>query len=287
MNAEKTIFKQILSEIEEYISITDAEEEVCDLYSVYYSSGDKKRPSMVDSKLTEIEVEIKGSKRALNLSIIQNPNINGELGQTGGVLWSSSVIMSEVFAQRSSVAGDGRWDISQTNVVELGSGCGLVGLVLHQLGARRVVLTDQLRMMKVLNKNVEKCRITPNKKQKKIAAVDPVLFATEYLWGKPLEDMAITKEPIDMVVVSDCVYHEGIVPLLVKTLVDVCRSRTDGVPTAVVIGQELRSDLVHQAFVEALLSSFVVYRVPVSKKIDGFYTLYVAWLKEHTVDKQG
>ncbi|KAJ1664467.1 hypothetical protein EV178_004079 [Coemansia sp. RSA 1646] len=279
-SAQNIIFEQIKAQLNEYIRVENAEEEVCELYSVYYCGGDKDRKNRVDSKKTELDIEIKGRSRTLTLTIIQNPNINGELGQTGGVLWNSSVILSEFFAQRSAWDGDGKLDVGKTNIVELGSGCGLVGLVLHQLGARRVALTDQQRMIKVLNKNIEACRVSRPKKQKGTADHLSEVYATEYLWGRPPEDMQIIKEPVDMVVVSDCVYHESVAPLLVRTLEDLCRSRTDGVPTVVVIGQELRSDLVHQAFIERLLRTFVVHRVPISAQVDGFYTLYVAWLEK-------
>ncbi|KAJ2540581.1 hypothetical protein EV175_006219 [Coemansia sp. RSA 1933] len=242
-NAQNRIFDQIMTQVSGSTMVEDAEEEVCELYS---------------------------RSRTLTLTIIQNPNINGELGQTGGVLWNSSVIMSEYFAQRSKWAGDGRLDVENASIVELGSGCGLVGLTLHQLGARRVVLTDQHRMLKVLNKNIKACHV-PRAGQE--------LYASEYLWGRPPEDLQIVSEPIDMVVVSDCVYHESIAPLLVQTLSDLCRRRTDGLATVVVIGQELRSDLVHQAFVEELLNIFVVHRMPVSAQLDEIYVLYAAWLK--------
>ncbi|KAJ2525443.1 hypothetical protein GGI11_000015 [Coemansia sp. RSA 2049] len=295
------IFEQIQSRLSEYIRITDAEEEVCELYSVYYSreegGSSRSKQNRVDSRKTELDLEIKGGKRTLSLTINQNPNINGELGQTGGVLWNSSVIMSEFFAQHSEWAGDGSLDVGETNIVELGTGCGLVGLVLHQLGARRVALTDQQRMMKVINRNIAAAASArqPNRASGSSRRQKPgdfggssrgecEIYATEYLWGRPPEDLRITSEPIDMVVVSDCVYHESIAPLLVHTLADLCRSKSnkadDGSTVAVVVGQELRSDLVHQAFVEALLRTFVVYRVPVSADVDGFYALYVAWLKD-------
>ncbi|KAJ1795550.1 hypothetical protein LPJ59_004281 [Coemansia sp. RSA 2399] len=133
-------------------------------------------------------------------------------------------------------------------------------------------------MLRVLNKNIEACRVEPKYKKKRNES-EQVVYATEYLWGGLPEDMQIVSEPVDLVVASDCVYHEGVVALLVQTLGALCRSRADGAPTVVVVGQELRSDLVHQAFVEGLLSTFVVHRMPVSESVDGAFALYVAWLK--------
>ncbi|KAJ1884967.1 hypothetical protein LPJ66_010355 [Kickxella alabastrina] len=173
--------------------------------------------------------------------------------------------MGEFFARSTS-----HWDLSALTALELGSGCGLVGLTLHRLGMQRTILTDQLRMMRLLTKNMDANRLKGSSLE---------MFATEYVWGQMPEDQRIVRQSIDMVVASDCVYHESVAPMLVHTLVDVCKSRVDGEKCVGMVGQELRSDLVHQVFLAELLKHFVVYRVPVSPKIDGFYALYAIWLK--------
>ncbi|KAJ2463039.1 hypothetical protein EV174_007021, partial [Coemansia sp. RSA 2320] len=233
-----SFFDVVSREAADYTLVTDGLEEVCELYSVYYSSSSQGRLKRVDQTLSEIEVEIQGGQREVTLTIMQNPNINGELGQTGAVLWNSSVVLSEYFARRS-LSG---WDLTRFNVLELGAGCGLVGMVLHRLGARRVVLTDQQRVMKLLLKNIERCQNVVKGKQRSKGS-ETTVFGTEYVWGRMPEDQRVLAEPVDVLVVSDCVYHEDVVPLLVKTMADVCSSREDGVPVVAVVGQELRSDL--------------------------------------------
>ncbi|KAJ2717431.1 hypothetical protein H4R23_005317 [Coemansia sp. Cherry 401B] len=277
-----TLFDEVYGDIAQFTRVEDAEEEVCELYSVYYSSNGSERINLVDASKSELEVEIKGGARTLELTIAQNPNINSERGQTGAVLWSSSVVMSEFLARRLT----GGWSLHNANVVELGSGCGLVGIALHRLGARRVVLTDQKRMMKLLTRNADQNRIacTPastaaRRRPAAGAAIAGELLVAEYEWGRMPEDPRILALAVDVVVVSDCVFHELVAPLLVQTLVDVCRSRSD-VRVVALVGQELRSDLVHQVFVEQLLKSFELYRVPVHPDIDGSYVLYAMWLRQ-------
>ncbi|KAJ1944806.1 hypothetical protein FBU59_002500 [Linderina macrospora] len=277
-------FEQIQREIGEYTLVEDAEEEICELYGVYYSKSAETRPNMVDATKSELDVELQNGKTRISLSIAQNPNINSELGQTGAVVWDSGLVMSQFFVDQQA---SGRWDLSQVNAVELGSGCGLVGLVLHRLGARRVVLTDQPRMMKLLQKNVDQCTrqsATPHAKSKSKAGAPGVVYATEYLWGHPPTDLRVLQEDVDAIVVSDCVFNENVASLLAATLVDACRRARDDAstshPVVVVIGQELRSDIVHQEFVAQLLENFVLYRVPVAAHADGYHTLYVAWLKQ-------
>ncbi|KAJ1811525.1 hypothetical protein LPJ56_005807 [Coemansia sp. RSA 2599] len=273
-----SLYDSIEKSVGKYVKVEDAEEEVCELYAVYYSSDTSDRLNLVDASKTELEIEIQYGQRHIPLTIRQNPNINGELGQTGAVLWSSSVVMSEFFASKKA---SGDWPIDGINALELGSGCGLVGLTLHRLGASRVVLTDQSRMMRLLSKNIDMNRLPSAKHRQR-----QDIFAAEYIWGDAPEDQRVLSEPVDLVVVSDCVYHESVVPLLVRSLVDVCRAgREDGAPVVAVIGQELRSDLVHQVFLAQLLQHFTVHRVPISDGIDGVYVLYVAWLHRVTSER--
>ncbi|KAJ2451103.1 hypothetical protein EV183_003833 [Coemansia sp. RSA 2336] len=272
-------FDQVLNDVEQFVKVEDAEEEICELYSVYYSNNGSERRSLVDSSKTEVEVEIKGGLRTIELTMGQNPNINSEKGQTGAVVWNSSIVLSEYLARRT-LSG---WDLREANIVELGAGCGLVGIALHHLGAKRVVLTDQSRLMRLLSRNIERNRMKPAGKQRKSTSRQScptgTLLATEYDWGRAPEDPRILETtPVDVVVVSDCVYHEAVVPLLVRTLQTVCGSRQD-VPVVALVGQELRSDSVHQVFVEALLQSFVLYRVPVHPSLDKSYALYAMWLR--------
>ncbi|KAJ2908529.1 hypothetical protein GGI21_002795 [Coemansia aciculifera] len=273
-----SFYDTILGNLSSYIAVTDAEEEVCDLYSVYYSSSSTQpRSDLVDPSKPELEIEIPGSgRRSITLTITQNPHINNELGQTGGVLWNSSIVLSTYFARHHSNNPGWEANLKEANIVELGSGCGLVGLTLHRLGARRVVLTDQWRMMKVLGKNVDRAKTGKN---------GGVLVAAEYDWSSAgekglLRGSVVAAEPVDMVVVCDCVYHEEVVPLVVRALAEVCACQGTGRRAVGIVAQELRSDLVHQAFVEALLQRFTVYRMPVDPATDAFYVLYVVWLKD-------
>ncbi|PIA12628.1 hypothetical protein COEREDRAFT_83999 [Coemansia reversa NRRL 1564] len=162
---------------------------------------------------------------------------------------------------------------------------------MHNLGAKRVVLTDQPRMMKLLRKNIEHNRVItkPLSRRKKESPdgyknVDNMLLTAEYMWGNLPEDPRILEKPVDIVVVSDCVYHENVAMLLSSTLVDICESRDDDVPVVALVGQELRSDLVHQKFVEELLDkNFNLYRIPVDPEVDRCYALYLMWLKDKSM----
>ncbi|KAJ2715045.1 hypothetical protein H4S00_004962, partial [Coemansia sp. D1744] len=53
-----SFFDKVYSEIGEYTRVEDAEEEVCELYSVYYSSNGSSRLDLVDPSKTELTVEL-------------------------------------------------------------------------------------------------------------------------------------------------------------------------------------------------------------------------------------
>jgi predicted nicotinamide N-methyase len=66
----------------------------------------------------------------------------------------------------------------------------------------------------------------------------------------------IQQQTWQYIIASDCIYNEHIVAILVKTMRQLAHSTT-----LVLIAQELRSDTVHEAFLEQLLLFFNVWRV--------------------------
>ncbi|KAK8168015.1 putative methyltransferase-domain-containing protein [Phyllosticta citrichinensis] len=94
------------------------------------------------------------------------------------------------------------------NVLELGCGCGIVGISLAQIIPDcHVWMTDLPEAREIAQKN--------------IAAMNPAMASSgrfETLdWDKPLPQ-AIEHQSYDMIVVSDCTYNPDSSPALVKTL---------------------------------------------------------------------
>ncbi|KAH8989339.1 putative methyltransferase-domain-containing protein [Lactarius hatsudake] len=88
------------------------------------------------------------------------------------------------------------------NVLELGSGTGLVGLVAGYFGAR-VYITDQAPLIPIMERNIALSNLQSN------------VTAAELDWSKPLPEHL--PQP-DIVLAADCVYFEPAFPLLVATL---------------------------------------------------------------------
>ncbi|XP_019081628.1 uncharacterized protein LOC100259741 isoform X2 [Vitis vinifera] len=86
-----------------------------------------------------------------SLSIFQSPSSLGKPGVTGSVMWDSGVVLGKFLEH---AVDSGLLLLQGKKVVELGSGCGLVGCIAALLGAQ-VFLTDLPDRLRLLKKNVE------------------------------------------------------------------------------------------------------------------------------------
>lgn len=93
-------------------------------------------------------------------------------------------------------------------VLELGAGCGVVGIALVQLRKCEVVLTDLGDAQSILQTNLD-CA-TP--------AAGSSLRRQVLGWGLGLDQLSSPK--FDLVLVSDCIYNPDSSVLLVETLTD-------------------------------------------------------------------
>ncbi|THH04703.1 hypothetical protein EW146_g10113 [Bondarzewia mesenterica] len=116
----------------------------------------------------------------------------------GGVTWPAGEVLARYLARRGPRALAGK------NVLELGSGTGLVGLVAALLGAR-VCITDQAPLIPLIHRNVALNRLSPS-----------LCIPAELNWGDPLP--ASLPRPLHLILAADCVYFEPAFPLLVHTL---------------------------------------------------------------------
>ena len=103
-------------------------------------------------------------------------------------------------------------------VLELGSGCGLMSIVIHKLGCDEVTATDLPAVVDHLDKNIINC-VGDNK-----------IKVTTLTWGLPEIPSDIPTD-VDLIVASDVTITESAVPLLVTTLSHILSQN----PTAVAI----------------------------------------------------
>ncbi|CAA7403405.1 unnamed protein product [Spirodela intermedia] len=181
------------------------------------------------------------------ITIVQTPSSMSNPGVTGAVMWDSGIVLTKFL---ESAVDSGRLVLQGSKVVELGSGCGLVGCAAALLGAR-VVLTDLPDRLKLLKKNVE-----VNVKERNARGSAEVC---ELTWGDDL-DAELTEPPPDFVVGSDVVYSEAAVVDLLSTLRHLSASCT-----TIFLAGELRNDAVLEYFLEAAMGDFLIGHVDQSQ----------------------
>ncbi|KAJ8767751.1 hypothetical protein K2173_020691 [Erythroxylum novogranatense] len=178
-----------------------------------------------------------------SLSILQSPSSLSTPGVTGSVMWDSGVVLGKFLEH----AVDSRvLSLQGKKVVELGSGCGLVGCISALLGAQ-VLLTDLPDRLRLLKKNIE-----TNLRQVNLRGY---AVAKELIWGdNPHQDLI---EPLpDYVLGSDVIYSEAAVGDLLDTLMQLC-----GTQTTIFLAGELRNDTILEYFLDAAMRDFVIGRV--------------------------
>lgn len=107
-------------------------------------------------------------------------------------------------------------------VIELGSGCGIVGIGLAQrLPRADLVLTDLPEATEILEHNISKAR----------PAKSTTMRADTLNWDQPIP-MHFLEEPFNLILVSDCTYNSDSIPALVRTM----SALTARSPSALIIG---------------------------------------------------
>ena len=73
------------------------------------------------------------------------------------------------------------------------------------------------------------------------------------------------RQAIDAVIACDCIYNEALIEPFVRTCAETCQLanvESIGKPTVCIIAQQLRSDIVFEAWLSAFHKVFRVWRVP-------------------------
>ncbi|OQD82768.1 hypothetical protein PENANT_c020G04321 [Penicillium antarcticum] len=107
---------------------------------------------------------------------------------------------------------------SPLQVVELGAGCGIVGIALaSMLPNCSVLLTDLPEVESIITRNIEEAQTAPQS-------------SVEYQnldWDSPPDDLC--SRPIELILVSDCTYNADSLPALVNVLDRLVRTSPDAI----------------------------------------------------------
>lgn len=155
-------------------------------------------------------------------------------------------------------------------VIELGSGCGIVGIGLAQLIPNcEVLLTDLQEAEEIICRNIESSTL-----------LQPSSVSFDILdWEAPIP-ASVAGKHFDLILVSDCTYNSDSIPALVKTLCDLV-GRSPG--AAVVVSMKVRHAS-EQAFFELMdecgfnildHATILLPNMQTSETGEGFNTVHI------------
>ncbi|KAF9266769.1 hypothetical protein L218DRAFT_978336 [Marasmius fiardii PR-910] len=162
------------------------------------------------SKPLELEVTMHQDKTALR----------SRKGDTGSVLWHASVdfarmILRQVhFPNYETVFVDGE-GLKTCHILELGAGTGLLGVVLSPL-SRKYTITDMDDLVPLIQKNIQSnIPKWPHDTNITISSLDWFVLQQ----ASPNKRREIyTFDPIDVLLIVDCIYHPSLLPSLLETI---------------------------------------------------------------------
>lgn len=134
----------------------------------------------------------------------------------------------------------------QFQVIELGAGCGVVGIALARiLAGCSVTLTDLAEVEDVMGRNLQIAQMAPGS-DIRFKVLD---------WDEKKIEADTIKEPIDLILVSDCTYNADSLPALVRVMKGLVESSPEAV---IVVSLKRRHDSEAVFFDLMRQSEFVV-----------------------------
>ena len=132
----------------------------------------------------------------------------------GGIVWESAFCLSQYLERNAGTLVKGK------NVLELGAGAGLVGMVCKRLGAKKVTLTDHPNAMPLLRRNIER-----NFKGNDDDKNDNDVTYLPLDWTDSTQLKAVTENgPYELVVATDVVFAKELVQPMMNCIQKACES---------------------------------------------------------------
>ncbi|XP_069772697.1 protein N-lysine methyltransferase METTL21D isoform X2 [Narcine bancroftii] len=175
-------------------------------------------------------------------------------GGVGFVVWDAALVLAK-YLETSSFYQGNHHVFSGKNVVELGSGTGVVGLMASTLGAN-VIVTDleELQDLLEININANKHLVTGSVQAKVLK------------WGETVKDLP--SDP-DYILVADCIYYEQSLEPLLRTMKDL-----SGKMTCIILCYEERTmgnnPKIERRFFELLQNDFEIEEIPLDRQDEEY-----------------
>ncbi|KAG2228213.1 hypothetical protein INT45_011005 [Circinella minor] len=204
--------------------------------------------------------------KTTDVVLVQDPHSN----HLGGYIWLTAIVFCTYLENLlTKEEGKGKsknkrheWiQVTDRNKrwVELGSGVGLIGIMLAKLGIEDVVITDIEELVDIMERNVEANdlfvrSLSGRRKNEAVVQDHPSVVVEPLLWNNK-EAINHVKEAgkIDYLVACDCIYSEASAIDLVLTMDALATDET-----SVICVSEVRNQAAQEKFLEQAKELFTV-----------------------------
>jgi predicted nicotinamide N-methyase len=187
---------------------------------------------LANAKLVGFRLDAKQMRKKRKSAVIVVKQDAGACGQhTGGIVWETCYLLMNFLLSRREKLG---------NVLEVGAGCSMLGLVLQASGfAKRVVLTEAPNVMENLLGNVKRNQHVSKK------AVGCQLDWNYYKRDAQTADSLLRPHSFDTIVGTDVIFAPSLVEPLLQTLQYMSHEQT-----VVYLSLQVRCPDSHRLFLE-------------------------------------
>ncbi|KAF5353071.1 hypothetical protein D9758_008761 [Tetrapyrgos nigripes] len=238
------------------------------------SRSRKKRKSHRERKAKSIDVEVQ---------IAQDKTaLRSRKGDTGSVVWKASIDFARLVLQGAHFPSHETWSLfdyaklKESHVLELGSGTGLLAVLLSPL-VKKYTATDIEDLIPLIQKNLAlNLPNWPDVNKSNVSATSLDWLVLRNTTPQ-LRSRNFSFEPIDLLLIVDCIYHPSLLPAFLETI----DYLTTPGSTTVLVVVELRAEDVIREFLERWLAMplWKIWRVGGGDGglMDRPYVLWAGW----------
>ncbi|KAI9032700.1 putative methyltransferase-domain-containing protein [Phycomyces nitens] len=196
-----------------------------------------------------------------DIVLVQDPHSS----HLGGYIWLTAIVFCAYLESLCEKKERHGWiSLDRTKRwVELGSGVGLIGIMLRKMGIEDVMITDISELVPVMERNVEANGFTVKSVsgRRKNEASHTEVLVEPLLWGDgdAIEHVK-SSGTIDYLVACDCIYSEASALDLVDTM-----DRLADETTTIICISEVRNQAAQDAFMAEAKSRFHMELLPPSQ----------------------
>ncbi|ORY93880.1 putative methyltransferase-domain-containing protein [Syncephalastrum racemosum] len=196
------------------------------------------------------------------VKLVQDPHSN----HLGGYIWLTAIVFCRYLETLLKKRSRHAWvQMDHTKRwVELGSGVGLIGIMLSKLGIENVVITDIEELVPIMERNVEanglRVKSLSGRRKNEAEETDTVVVEP-LLWGDQaaIEHVKSAGE-IDYIVACDCIYSEASAKELVVTMEALATENT-----TILCVSELRNQAAQETFLAEAKETFKIDLLPAAQ----------------------